>query len=159
MVESLRVVTPTGTIENRRLPASGAGPNPDRAFIGSLWEYMRGRAPVGAMALADFKQQLVAAHRAGLLRITRADLVGAMDPAEVELSGPAEARFEDPETREAVVLRPRDWAEAYQATVTGVVSAWRRECRRRGIGYARITTDTPFGVSLRSALVQGARLT
>ena len=58
----------------------------DRAFIGSLWEHMRGRAPVGAMALADFKQQLVAAHRAGLLRITRADLVGAMDPAEVERS-------------------------------------------------------------------------
>ena len=81
-----------------------------------------------------------------------------MDPAEVELGGPAEARFEDPETQEAVVLRPRDWAEAYRATVTGVVSAWRRECRRRGIGYARITTDTPFGVALRGALVQGARL-
>ena len=81
-----------------------------------------------------------------------------MDPAEVELAGPAEARYEDPETREAVVLRPRDWADAYRATVTGVVSAWRRECRRRGIGYARITTDTPFGVALRGALVQGARL-
>ena len=36
-----------------------------------------------------------------------------MDPAEVTLSGPAEARFEDPETGTAVVLRPRDWAEAY----------------------------------------------
>ncbi|MBW8772090.1 MAG: DUF58 domain-containing protein [Gemmatimonadetes bacterium] len=81
-----------------------------------------------------------------------------MDPTEVELAGPAEARFEDPETGEGVVLRPRDWADAYRATVTGVVSAWRRECRRRGIGYARITTDTPFGVALRGALVQGARL-
>jgi len=80
-----------------------------------------------------------------------------MDPAEVALSGPAEARFEDPETREAVVLRPRDWADAYQATVTGVVSAWRRECRRRGIGYARVTTDTPFGVALRGALAQGGK--
>ena len=82
-----------------------------------------------------------------------------MDPAELDLSGPAEARFEDPETREAVVLRPRDWAEAYHTTVTGVVQAWRRECRKRGIGYARITTDTPFGIALRSALVQGARHT
>ena len=35
MVESLRVVTPAGTIQNRRLPGSGAGPNPDRLFIGS----------------------------------------------------------------------------------------------------------------------------
>ena len=40
-----------------------------------------------------------------------------MDPAEVALGGPAEARFEDPETRAAVVLRPRDWAGAYRDTV------------------------------------------
>jgi alkyldihydroxyacetonephosphate synthase len=34
-VESLRVVTPTGVVESRRLPGSGAGPSPDRMFIGS----------------------------------------------------------------------------------------------------------------------------
>jgi len=34
-VESLRVVTPLGLIASRRLPASGAGPNPDRLFLGS----------------------------------------------------------------------------------------------------------------------------
>ena len=34
-VESLRVVTPAGTMESRRLPGSGAGPSPDRMFIGS----------------------------------------------------------------------------------------------------------------------------
>lgn len=34
-VESLRVVTPRGVVEKRRLPASGAGPAPDRLFIGS----------------------------------------------------------------------------------------------------------------------------
>ena len=34
-VESMRVITPTGTIESRRLPGSGAGPSPDRMFIGS----------------------------------------------------------------------------------------------------------------------------
>jgi alkyldihydroxyacetonephosphate synthase len=34
-VESLRVVTPTGTIASRRLPGSGAGPSPDRMFVGS----------------------------------------------------------------------------------------------------------------------------
>ena len=82
-----------------------------------------------------------------------------MDPGEVELDGPAEARFEDPESGDSVVLRPRDWAGAYRETVTGVVSAWRREGRRRGIGYARITTDTPYGLALRRALVQTARLT
>jgi alkyldihydroxyacetonephosphate synthase len=34
-VESLRVVTPAGMLESRRLPGSGAGPSPDRLFIGS----------------------------------------------------------------------------------------------------------------------------
>jgi alkyldihydroxyacetonephosphate synthase len=34
-VESLRVVTPTGILESRRLPGSGAGPSPDRLMIGS----------------------------------------------------------------------------------------------------------------------------
>lgn len=34
-VESLRVVTPRGAVETRRLPGSGAGPSPDRMFIGS----------------------------------------------------------------------------------------------------------------------------
>ena len=34
-VESLRTVTPVGTMESRRLPGSGAGPSPDRLMIGS----------------------------------------------------------------------------------------------------------------------------
>lgn len=35
MVESMRVITPAGAIESRRLPGSGAGPSPDRLFLGS----------------------------------------------------------------------------------------------------------------------------
>ena len=34
-VEALRVLTPKGWIETRRLPGSGAGPSPDRLWIGS----------------------------------------------------------------------------------------------------------------------------
>jgi alkyldihydroxyacetonephosphate synthase len=34
-VEALRVVTPRGTLATRRLPASGAGPSPERLFAGS----------------------------------------------------------------------------------------------------------------------------
>jgi alkyldihydroxyacetonephosphate synthase len=34
-VESVRVLTPTGVIESRRLPGSGAGPDPNRLFAGS----------------------------------------------------------------------------------------------------------------------------
>jgi alkyldihydroxyacetonephosphate synthase len=35
LVESVRVVSPAGLTETRRLPASGAGPSPDRIFLGS----------------------------------------------------------------------------------------------------------------------------
>jgi alkyldihydroxyacetonephosphate synthase len=35
LTESLRVVTPRGVSESRRLPGSGAGPSPDRLFLGS----------------------------------------------------------------------------------------------------------------------------
>jgi alkyldihydroxyacetonephosphate synthase len=35
LVESLRVLTPKGLIETRRLPGDGAGPSADRLFIGS----------------------------------------------------------------------------------------------------------------------------
>ncbi len=80
-----------------------------------------------------------------------------MDPGEVSLGGPAEARFEDPETRAAVVLRPRDWAGAYRETVRSVVGEWRLACRRHGIKYHRVTTDTPFGMVLREALAPASR--
>ncbi len=80
-----------------------------------------------------------------------------LDPAELTLAGPAEARFEDPETRAAVVLRPRDWAGAYRETVRHVVGEWRLACRRHGIRYHRVATDTPYGLVLREALAQGPR--
>ena len=35
LVEGIRVVTPTGTLETRRLPGDGAGPSAERLFIGS----------------------------------------------------------------------------------------------------------------------------
>jgi uncharacterized protein (DUF58 family) len=77
-----------------------------------------------------------------------------MDPAEVRLSGPAEARFLDPESGQAVTLRPKDWAGVYEETVRGAVRDWLLTCRRNNIHYARITTDTPFGLALRAALTE-----
>lgn len=35
LTQSMRVVTPSGVSESRRLPGSGAGPSPDRLFFGS----------------------------------------------------------------------------------------------------------------------------
>ncbi len=81
-----------------------------------------------------------------------------MDPAELALGGPAEARFEDPETGQHVTIRPADWAGVYAKTVEGVVHDWRLACRRHAIAYERVTTDTAFGLALRQALVQSIHL-
>ena len=64
LVESLRVVTPSGTLETRRLPGSGAGPSPDRMFIGSegilgiiteAWMRIRRRPVFRAACTVRFK--------------------------------------------------------------------------------------------------------
>jgi uncharacterized protein (DUF58 family) len=72
-----------------------------------------------------------------------------MDRAEAELSGPPEVRLRDPESSASVVVRPRELARAYGATVQGEIAAWRRACRRHGIAYHHVLTDMPFGVALR----------
>ena len=56
-----------------------------------------------------------------------------------------------------MVLRPRDWAAAYEQTVRDVVAEWRAACRRQGIGYHRVLTSSPFGDVLREALAPSGR--
>jgi len=77
-----------------------------------------------------------------------------MDPAERSLSGQVEARFQDPESGDSVVLRPQDWAAAYDRTVQDSLDAWRFGLRRHNIAYEVVTTNTPFGTALRQALVR-----
>ena len=81
-----------------------------------------------------------------------------MDPAELELEGPPEVRFEDPESGRTVVVRPREFRAAYREAVRRSVTAWRAACRRSGISYLHVRTDTPFGHVLRRAAERRARL-
>ena len=74
-----------------------------------------------------------------------------MDPGEVDLDAAGLARFVDPESREAVIASPRELRREYRATVERTVAAWRTALRSSGIGYHRVTTDTPFGYALREA--------
>ncbi|BDT91132.1 FAD-binding oxidoreductase [Nocardia sputorum] len=94
MAESLRVVTPAGLSESRRLPASGAGPSPDRMFLGSegilgviteAWMRLqdRPRWRAGASVLFDDYDAAVAA--------TRAVAQSALFPANCRLLDPVEA--------------------------------------------------------------------
>ncbi|HWP65447.1 MAG TPA: FAD-binding oxidoreductase [Candidatus Limnocylindria bacterium] len=97
-VESLRVVTPRGTLETRRLPGSGAGPSPDRLFIGSegtlgviteAWMRVQQRPVFRASASVTFDDFLAGARAARA--IAQAGLFPAncrlLDPGEAELAG------------------------------------------------------------------------
>jgi hypothetical protein len=55
----------------------------DAVFIASVWRSLRAEPGVPALSLDEFKARLVEAHRDGLVRLARADLVQAMDPAAV----------------------------------------------------------------------------
>lgn len=57
-----------------------------KVFISSVWSMLRQRPAWSALALEDFKQILVAAHRNKQLVLARADFVSAMDPALVAAS-------------------------------------------------------------------------
>ncbi len=81
-----------------------------------------------------------------------------MDPSELSIEGPPEARFEDPETGEGVVARPRELRGVYEDTVRKSVSRWEASCRGAGIYYHHVLTDTPFGYVLRRASARRARL-
>ncbi len=81
-----------------------------------------------------------------------------MDPAELTLDGPPEARFEDPESGLGVTARPRELRIMYQQTVQKTIGAWRAACRRGGIHYHHVRTDTPFGNVLRELSGRRSRL-
>ncbi len=94
LVESLRVVTPVGVLETRRLPASGAGPSPDGLFIGSegilgviteAWVRVRERPTWrsgGAVKFASFDSGVAA---------VRALSQSGLEPSNCRLIDPVEA--------------------------------------------------------------------
>lgn len=72
-VEALRVITPRGTLATRRLPASGAGPAPERLFLGSegalgiiteAWMRLQERPRFRASASVGFVDFLAGARAA-----------------------------------------------------------------------------------------------
>ncbi|MCY3887186.1 MAG: FAD-binding oxidoreductase [Chloroflexi bacterium] len=94
-VESVRMVTPRGVWESRRLPGSGAGPSPDRLVIGSegilgivteAWMRIQKRPRFRASAGVRFPDW--AAGYEGTRQVVQAKLW----PANLRLLDPAEAQ-------------------------------------------------------------------
>jgi hypothetical protein len=59
---------------------------PSKVFIASVWESLATDPELRSLGEAGFKALLVDAHRQGLLALSRADLVAAMDPRDVAAS-------------------------------------------------------------------------
>jgi alkyldihydroxyacetonephosphate synthase len=98
LVQAMRVVTPRGVVETRRLPGSGAGPQPERLFIGSegalgviteAWMRLFARPTFRASATVRFPSFQVGARAARA--IAQSGLYPSncrlLDPAEVMMSG------------------------------------------------------------------------
>ena len=93
-VESVRMVTPTGIWESRRLPGSGAGPSPDRLVIGSegilgiiteAWMRIQGRPRFRASAGVTFPTLQASAEAARLIAQSK------LWPANCRVLDPGEA--------------------------------------------------------------------
>jgi alkyldihydroxyacetonephosphate synthase len=93
-VESIRAVTPSGSLESRRLPGSGAGPSPDRLLLGSegtlgviteAWLRLQDRPRFRASATARFATVAAGAEAA------RAVVQAGLWPANCRLLDPGEA--------------------------------------------------------------------
>ncbi|MZD06924.1 FAD-binding protein, partial [Streptomyces sp. SID5785] len=100
LTESLRVVTPVGTSESWRLPGSGAGPSPDRLFLGSegglgviteAWMRLQDRPVHKASASVSYRD--IGAAMEAVRAISQSGLHPAncrlLDPGEAALAGAA----------------------------------------------------------------------
>jgi alkyldihydroxyacetonephosphate synthase len=94
LTESVRVVTPVGVSESRRLPGSGAGPSPDRMFLGSegtlgviteAWMRLQDRPRWHSTASVTFDEWNIA------VGATRAIAQAGLYPTNCRLLDPAEA--------------------------------------------------------------------
>jgi len=109
-VESLRAVTPRGVVESRRLPGSGAGPSPDRLWLGSegilgviveAWMRLQDRPTFRAQASVRFPGE------GGFLRgaqAVRALSQSGLFPSNCRLLDPREAETAGAAAGDAAIL-------------------------------------------------------
>ncbi|MFE3286420.1 FAD-binding oxidoreductase [Streptomyces sp. NPDC059233] len=139
-VQSMRVVTPAGTSSSWRLPASGAGPSPDRLFLGSegtlgviteAWVRLQERPRHKASASVAFT------HFDDALRAVRALAQSDLSPANCRLLDAGEAALSGAAQDGSAVL------------VLGFESADEPVTARldRAVGLARSHGGRPGGTS------------
>jgi alkyldihydroxyacetonephosphate synthase len=181
-VESLTVVTPQGRVETRRLPGSGAGPSPDRMFIGSegilgiiteAWMRLQDRPRFRAGGAVRFKDLFTAAR--ALRAISQAGLYPAncrvLDPNEARNNGAGDGSFAvmvlafesadhevGPWQKRALELC-RDFggtpeaSEGANATQEGAAGMWRNAFIRMPFAREKMVTRAIIGDTFETAII------
>lgn len=172
-VESLRVITPSGAIESRRLPGSGAGPSPDRMFLGSegilgviseAWMRLQDRPTRRASASITFPDFVAGAQ--AVRAISQAGLFPSncrlLDPGEAMVAGAGSGTeailllaFESADhDLEPWMQRALECARDHGGTVPDGAGATRRESEGARDGAAGAWRQSFLGAPyLRDALV------
>jgi alkyldihydroxyacetonephosphate synthase len=172
-VESLRVITPSGTVESRRLPGSGAGPSPDRLFLGSegilgiiteAWMRLQDRPIFRTSAAVTFGDFLAGAQ--AVRAISQAGLYPSncrlLDPGEALVAGAGNGSdailllaFESADHElDAWMSRALTCARDHGGTVPAGAGATRREGEGAREGAAGAWRQSFLGAPyLRDALV------
>jgi alkyldihydroxyacetonephosphate synthase len=180
-VESLVVVTPRGRVETRRLPGSGAGPSPDRMFIGSegtlgiiaeAWMRLQDRPRFRTGGAVHFPNFFAAA------RAVRAIAQAGLYPANCRILDPDEARNTGAGDGTSAVMvlafesgdhevRPwlnraleccadhggkRETVEAANATREGAAGLWRNAFIRMPYARERMVARAIIGDTFETAI-------
>ena len=159
LVESLRAVTPTGLWESRRLPASGAGPSPDRMLLGS-------EGTLGIITEAWLRAQPRPAHRwaatlaaadfATGLEAVRTLVQSGLAPATCRLIDPAESALTGTlSTGEAALVLG---FESFAAPVDTEACAALQLCQDAGLRVVESGPRGSSGEAWRSTFVRAPYL-
>lgn len=81
-----------------------------------------------------------------------------LDPGERTLSGTGDARFQDPETGEELLVDVSEVREDYQDAVKAALEEWRKALQPLGIEYVLVDTSAPLVSVLRAFLRKRERL-
>ena len=154
-VESLRVVTPAGISESWRLPGSGAGPSPDRLFLGS-------EGTLGVITEAWMRVQDRPTHRAGAavrfasfaaaLDAVRAIAQSGLHPTNCRLLDPGEAALS------GAAQPPVDWlkgAFSRPSRLKGAFSQYRESVLVLGFESARFPVEDALELAVGLAREHG----
>jgi len=158
-VESVRMLSPAGWFETRRLPSSGAGPDPNRLVLGSegvlgvitdAWLRVQPRPDVRAKGAARFGTFAAGADAA------RKVVQGGLLPAECRLLDPLEAELNGLGAGEAVLLLGFEAAVQRQAWLDAQLTGALEICREAGATRAEASAGAAAG--WRSAFLRAPYL-